>query len=144
MKSRRGYTLLELMIVVAVIATLAAVAIYAYSGQMRKGRRAAAQADLAELAQFMERNYNNNDTYCGVADCSSSPTLPFTASPQEGSVKYYNLTVSTPAPASPTFTPTFTLTATPKPGTDQVKDACGTMTLNQTGAKTANSADCWR
>lgn len=144
MKQQRGFTLMELMIVVAVIAILAGVAIASYSGQMRKGRRAAAQAELGELAQFMERRYTNENFYCGVADCSAPPALPFTASPKDDPKKYYNLTVSTPAPAAPAFTPTFTLTATPIAGTDQVKDKCGTMTISQTGAKTATTADCWR
>jgi type IV pilus assembly protein PilE len=144
MKTRRGFTLMELMIVVAVIAILAGVAIYSYGGQVRKGRRAAAQADLAELSQYMERLYTNNDTYCAAADCAAAPTLPFTVSPRTGGSKFYDLTVSTPAPETPTFAPTFTLTATPVAGSDQAKDKCGTMTLTHAGAKTANSADCWR
>ena len=143
MKMRRGFTLMELMIVVAVIAILAGVAIYSYSGQVRKGRRAA-QADLAELSQYMERLYTNNDTYCAAADCAAAPTLPFTVSPRTGGTRYYDLTASTPAPVTPTFAPTFTLTATPVVGSDQAKDRCGTMTLTETGAKTASSADCWR
>src|SRR5688500_6171199 len=100
MKQQRGFTLMEMMIVDAVIAILVGVAIASYSGQMRKGRRAAAQAELGELAQFMERRYTKNDTYCGVADCSAPPTLPFTGSPKDDPRKYYTLTVVTPAPAA--------------------------------------------
>jgi Tfp pilus assembly protein PilE len=39
--------------------------------------------------------------------------------------------------------PTFALTAAPKVGTDQVYERCGTLTVDQTGAKTASLSSCW-
>ncbi|MDW7601742.1 prepilin-type N-terminal cleavage/methylation domain-containing protein, partial [Stenotrophomonas maltophilia] len=51
----RGFTLIELMIVVAVVAILAAIAYPSYSEHVRKSRRAQAKADLVEYAQLAER-----------------------------------------------------------------------------------------
>ncbi|MDF1589442.1 MAG: type IV pilin protein [Gammaproteobacteria bacterium] len=125
-----GFTLIELMIVVAIIGILAAIAYPSYLDQVRKTRRANAQSDLVELASFMERYYTEKFTYMngGVA-----PILPFTESPKDGGgAKYYDLTVATTATA-------FTLTATAKNG--QQADTCGDMTITQSGVQTP--AACW-
>ena len=68
MKSRRGgFTLIELMIVVAVIAVLAAVAMPAYFDSIRKSRRADAITRISELQQAQERWRSNNPTYGTLA-----------------------------------------------------------------------------
>ena len=72
-----GFTLIELMIVVAVVAILAAIAVPSYQEQVRKSRRAQAKADLVEYAQMAERFFTVNNTYVGF-------TLPTTQSPREG------------------------------------------------------------
>ena len=59
----KGYTLIELMIVVAVVGILASVAYPAYKSQVEQTRRSTAQADLLELSSFMERWYTENFTY---------------------------------------------------------------------------------
>ena len=51
-----GFTLIEVMIVVALIALLATIAMPSYQDSIRKSRRADAKAALVQLAQFMERN----------------------------------------------------------------------------------------
>lgn len=117
-----GFTLIELMIVVAIVGILAAIAYPAYQDQVRKTRRADAQGALVELAQFMERVYTQNNTYKpGGAD----PVLPFTEAPKDGTTKYYNLGFQANAGAS------YTLRATPKGA--QVGD--GYLELDHTGAK---------
>jgi len=74
---RGGYTLIELMIVLAIIGILAAIAYPTYQDSVRKSRRADAEAVLLELAQWMERFYTENNRYdqtrAGVA-----VALPFT------------------------------------------------------------------
>jgi len=124
--SATGFTLIELMIVVAIIAIITAVAYPSYQDQVRKARRSTAQGDLIELASFMERYFTENNTYVGAA-------LPFAQSPKSGT-SYYTLT------GTNLTTTTYTLTATP--GGAQAADSCGTMTLVQTGAKTP-AANCW-
>lgn len=137
----RGFTLIELVIVVAIIGLLAAVAYPAYQDSVRKSRRADAKGILLELAQFMERTYTANNTY---KPGGSNPTLPITQSPKESTTKYYNLSLSA-ATAN-----TFTLQAVPISGTDQATDRCGTLTLTHTGVKGISDAasgvtasDCW-
>ncbi len=128
-----GFTLTELLIVVAIVAILAAVGYPAYNDQVQKTRRANAQAELVELASFMERWYTQNYTY--QTSTSGDPTLPFTESPKDGGAKFYDLTVATN-----TGPDRFTLTATPKNG--QAADFCGTMTYTNTGSFTP-AANCW-
>jgi len=125
---QRGFTLLELMIVVTVIAILAGIAISSYEYAMRKSRRATAQGCLMEASQYMERFYTSNLTYVGAKEpdeiCSAE------------SQKFYAMDS---IDASLTAT-TYLLQATPQG--KQAKDSCGTMTVNQTGAKTPTT-DCW-
>ncbi|MCL7945874.1 type IV pilin protein [Marinobacter sp. ATCH36] len=136
-RNSAGFTLIELMIVVAIIGIIAAIAYPSYRNNVMATHRANAQADLMSLAQWMERKYvQQNYSY---EDGGSAPTLPQTRSPQDGA-KMYDLTVATPSRNE------FTLTATPAGG--QTDDKCGTLTLNQAGAKTATKGgsavnDCW-
>jgi len=61
--ARGGFTLIELMIVVAIVAILAAIAYPAYTQHVLKTHRRAATACLMELAQWMERFYTTNMRY---------------------------------------------------------------------------------
>ena len=87
----RGFTLIELMIVVAIVAILAAIAYPAYTESVRKGRRAEARTALAELLQQQERHMTQRNCYFAftntngvvapvtstLCDVSSSTTVPF-------------------------------------------------------------------
>lgn len=134
LKTLKGFTLIEVMIVVAIIAILAAIAYPSYQDSVRKSRRADARAVLLEAAQFMERRYTENLTagYAGVA----LPTA-LQAAPKDGNPKYYNVTLTNLAQN------TFTLNAAPT-----VSDPCGTLTLTNAGVKgqaTGKTVDeCWR
>lgn len=131
----KGFTLIELMIVVAVVAILASIALPAYNDSVRKSRRAQAKADIVEYAQMAERYFTVNSTY---ANFPTQLNLP-TQSPREaGTAARYRLTYAADAT-------TFTITATPLGG--QASDKCGTLTINQAGQKTksgtASFSDCW-
>lgn len=69
-----GFTLIEVMIVVAVIGILAAVAIPAYVDQVRKARRADAITRISQVQQAQERWRANNATYGTLANLSISAT----------------------------------------------------------------------
>lgn len=129
----RGFTLIELMIVVAVVAILAAIAYPSYVEHVRKSRRAQAKADLVELAQLAERHHTVNNSYIGF-------DLPFEHSPREATATaWYDISMEPAATQS-----AFTLVATAK--NDQTKDRCGNLSLNQTGVKAASKgslAECW-
>jgi len=136
MKKNVGFTLIELMIVVAIIGILAAIAYPSYQGALRDSRRGAAQADLVELAGAMERYYTTNNSYIGGDGLvtSGDPLFLFNESPQEGAAKYYDLTTIVAAAS-------YAISAAPKNA--QATDYCGTLTLDSTNTKTAAVAGCW-
>ncbi|MDA7414983.1 prepilin-type N-terminal cleavage/methylation domain-containing protein [Xenophilus arseniciresistens] len=73
MHRQRGFTLIELMVVVAVVAILAAVAYPSYRDYVLRGNVAAATAELQALRADMERHYQNNRTYASVTGGASTP-----------------------------------------------------------------------
>ncbi|WP_425479074.1 type IV pilin protein [Pseudoxanthomonas spadix] len=129
-----GFTLIELMIVVAIIAILAAIALASYQSQVVKSRRAAAASCLQQGAQFMERYYTINLSYANAPrpDCDADVRAHY-AQPDF---------VGTPAAK------TYTLQIVPT-GAQASKDTlCGTLSINQQGVRgeggTATAADqCW-
>ena len=70
-----GFTLIELMIVVAIVGILAAVAYPSYQDSLRKSRRAEGRTALMEVIQQQERYMTQNNTYLAFAETST--TAPF-------------------------------------------------------------------
>ena len=135
----RGFTLIEVMIVVAIVAVLSAIALPSYQEYIRRGHRAEARAALLQAAQWLERAATATGTYPLTA---SFPTTLTTM--QSGR---YTVAVASP-PASAASGAAFTLTATPAGG--QVGDKCGSYTLTHSGVRGAASAasgalvtECW-
>ena len=134
-RKNKGFTLIELMIVVAVIGILAAIAYPSYQQYVERTRAALAKADLLELAQFMERRYSNGFDYTAAG---SDPTLPFIRSPRNSSeAKAYDITF----PTSSVTKTTFELLATPT--TIQSGDECGWLKINEKGEQTSERNSCW-
>ena len=133
----RGFTLIELMIVVAVIAILAIIAISSYGEQIRKGRRAEAARFVGDLQLKLEQWRGENPCYgqSGVAPCGT-----FTASgsyppiPTSAVSKYYTIAIPT---ASATA---YSITATPRDV--QTGDRCGVLTGSETGKPTWANLAC--
>ena len=90
---RRGFTLIELMIVLVILAILVLVALPAYRSAVARSHRADAQATLLAFAQAMERRYQHNYTYGGAAADAADTGAPAAAifpdqSPLEGRPAY--------------------------------------------------------
>ena len=127
---QNGFTLIELMIVIAIIGILAAVAVPAYSNYVTKSRRVDGQITLQEVAQQMERCRTQNFTYAG---CSAATATTLSES------GYYNIAVTSGTTPDDT---TFELTATPVTGESQANDKeCESMTIDQGGD--LQPAACW-
>lgn len=129
--TKRGFSLIELLITVAVIALLARVALPSYQHYLVKGSRVAVQTELLQLASLQEKIYLNTSRYSANVTKSYNGTsagtngLGATGTSKDGK---YTITVDTPADGQ-----TFTLTATPVTGSAQAGD--GDITLNQSGRK---------
>ena len=150
-----GFTLIELMIVVAVIGILAAIAYPAYTDSVLKGRRAQARTALLELMQQQERYMTQRNAYLDFTTSNTGVvTQATTTLPNPLPFKNYSGDSSS-SPAywlsaakcgSQSLSECVLLTATPT-GTDSV---VGALTLSSTGAKTCNIAStdakfrlCW-
>ena len=71
----KGFTLIELMIVVAIVAILASIAYPAYTESIRKGKRAQARTALAELLQQQERHMTQRNCYMAFTTAANgTPT----------------------------------------------------------------------
>ncbi|WP_083329212.1 type IV pilin protein [Marinobacter salinus] len=126
--SQAGFTLIELMIVVAIIGIIAAIAYPSYVEYTDRTRRSDAQGALTGLSGAMERYYASNNTYesaaAGGADTGAPAIYPDEA-PLEGGQKYYDLTIEAADANS------YTLRATPK----GVQAGDGNLELDSTGAR---------
>jgi type IV pilus assembly protein PilE len=97
MKLQKGFTLIELMIVVAIVGILASVALPAYNDYVTRGKLAEATAGLSNGRIKMEQYFQDNKTYSGT----TTPPCP-------ASTTNFTYDCNTPAPDLSTYTITAT------------------------------------
>lgn len=130
-----GFTLIEVLIVMAVAALLASLAVPSYQAQAAKGRRLDGQQALRGLAQRLERRYTESGSYRGAMLGEGG------LYPAVSGAGHYTLAITDLADQS------FRLAATPQGA--QAGDDCATLGYNQLGEPSVSAAarrpaaQCW-
>ena len=140
MLRQRGFSLIELLVVVMIIAVLAAIAIPAWSRYGYRARRADGQEILMRIANQQERYYATNNRYGALTD------IGYNGDPATSDKGFYKVSLGT---SIGTTGSTFTATATPQ--TTQAPDVCGSLSITSAGVKTPSPTDtskntngnCW-
>ena len=143
MNQNKGFTLIEVMIVVAIIGILTMVALPSYNRYVLRSHRTEAINGLLDTASREARYYTNNNNYT-----QSMTTLGFAADPNpvaSASNLYYLINVQSLVNPTATSPASFVLQAVPQGS--QANDTCGTFTYTDLGARsvsgTETSAKCW-
>lgn len=142
-KHSSGFTLVELMIVVAIIAILVAIATPSYYAYVTKSRRADAKVALSEVSQRQEGFYADNNKYATDLDKLKLANSGFvkkggTFQSKDG---WYQLQIEVDTSGQK-----YTLKAVPQ-GAQASDERCGTLILDNTGKKTVSGSapvkECW-
>ncbi|MBC3365063.1 type IV pilin protein [Pseudomonas sp. SWRI154] len=130
-RSNRGFTLIEIMIVIAIVGIVITIGYPSLSEYMKKGRRTEIAGLLSEQAQILERHYSKANAYTNATGLS-------------GGNDFYSITATTLTEQA------FTLTAMRRSGSSMATDKCGDFTIDNTGKRdNVNAAagvtakDCW-
>ena len=129
-RTSRGFTLIEIMIVIAIIGIVITIGYPSLTEYVKKGRRTEVAGLLSEQAQILERFYSKSNVYTGATGLSAGND-------------FYTITPALTDQA-------FKLTAVRKAGSAMATDKCGNFTITNTGVRSMENAaagvttkDCW-
>jgi len=142
-----GFSLIELMVVVAIAAILVSIAAASYQSQVQKSRRTEARTALLDLATREERYFSTNNLYSALpADMGYASFTPVGSG-------YYNVTIVVTAANPATVPPTqagYLITAT-STGIQVADTSCQSFTVDQTGTQASTNtggatttSTCWQ
>ena len=150
-RASRGFTLVELMVVVVIATMLLAIAVPTYMSQIRQSRRTEARTAILDLAGREERYLSTNPA--GYTNVPALLGYPGFGPANPVASGYYYLSVCAPAACAPSLVapPSYTITALPVAGQSQTKDTpCASFSVDSTGKQFAfnsagadNTAYCW-
>lgn len=134
----QGFTLIELMLVIAVLGIIAAIAYPSFIGQLQKARRSDAKQALYDVAAKLEQYYADNKGYPVAADMTDLGYATATFTSLEG---YYTISFNGASTAI-----AYSIQAAPI-GAQAADTECGTFRLNQLGVKSVTGSlpvdRCW-
>ena len=135
-KNDQGFTLIEMMIVVAIIGILAAIAYPSYQNYVIKTKRTDMMSEMQNIASEIESRKLALGSYNAIS--ASVKTDFATAYPRQG-IQLYDVTINpiTLTPPDNILTNKWIITATPKTGMQMVGD--GNLSLNYQGVKCRGS-----
>ena len=139
MRKNSGFTLIELMIVVAIVGILAAIAYPNYIDSVRKSRRSLAKAALMEAAQKQEAFYARNATYTANLADLGYPDSPHQVKDESGTM-YFDIIINAPNAACP-VTRCYRFTARAR--NDQLNDDFTRYRYWSTGRKQKYDGAAW-
>jgi type IV pilus assembly protein PilE len=142
MRRNRGFTLLELLIVIGVVAILAALALPSYSEYIRKGKRGEGATALGDISLRQERYRADNPTYGTMDNLTGSAAATTTYNNQ---YKYYSVSIASNTATGYVATATRKgdLASDPKCGNLTITMASGVATKGMVGG--VQTVDyCWR
>lgn len=141
---KHGFTLIELMIVVAVVGILAAIAYPSYTDSVRKARRADAQSSLTEAAQKLEAYFAREASYSADLTDMGYDNVNWNTVPTDvpNNRRQYQINILNPDAACP-IANCYILRARRRAGTDQANDSVEFYELRSNGRKRTRVAGVW-